>query len=83
MVHDPQKVTGYTIGEELPTTFADFVRGKINQSLISSLRYYLEDNKKITETEMLIPEKVKIIINFSPFTMEQENDAVIIIIRKI
>lgn len=77
------KLFGYNPGEELPVTFANFIRGKINQSLISSLRYYLEDGKKIAETEILIPEKQSIIINFSPFTLEQENDATIIIIRKI
>ena len=79
--HKAVELFGYKLNEELPKTFIDFIRGKINKSLISVLRYYLEDKEKTAETEMLIPEHQKIFVSLSPFTVKKENDSVFIIIK--
>lgn len=67
--------------KEYPLTYNDFIRGKINQALTYAMDIYLKDGTTPIETEMLIPQHHKLTFNFSPFTMEKENDAVIILIK--
>lgn len=72
---------GYTT--EYPKTFTDFVRGKINQSLVLCLQRYFSGDASAIETEISIPQHHKIKISFSPFALEEKDDAVLITIKKV
>ena len=68
--------------DSYPKKFHDFVFGDTNKALVYSLDDYFETKKAATTTTVLSPEVETVDIFFSPFTLHEVNDSIMIIIKK-
>ena len=68
--------------DSYPKKFHDFVLGDTNKALVYSLDDYFETKKAVTTTTVLSPEVETVDIFFSPFTLREVNDSIMIMIKK-